>query len=169
MRRVLGWLRRPVLEIARRGQPRYLTRWTLAPRRWLAGFAAVMLHLFHRGDLEPYDHDHPWGFVTVILAGGYWEVTERGRVWYGPGSVLFRPARWRHRVSLPEGKTCWTLVVAFRKVRRWGFVCPGRGWIHWREHEANEAAGLTGCGEEGGPALGAAAHLLERGPGGAQA
>ena len=33
----------------------------------------------------------------------------------------------------------------------WGFHCPDRGWIPWREHEANQAAGRSGCGEEGTP------------------
>lgn len=136
-------------DIQRRGFPEYLTRWTLLGRLKSAGGTGprLLLHLFHRGDVEPYFHDHPWPFVSVILAGGYWEHTAAGRRWYGPLRVLVRPALWRHRVELPPGRKCWTLVLAGWRCRPWGFICPeGKGWIHWREHAVNEARGGAGCG-----------------------
>lgn len=79
-------------------------------------------------------HDHPWPFVSVILAGGYYEVTPaKGwkdgegptqRRWYGPGRVLTRPAEWIHRVEIPPGRDAWTLILRGRKERSWGFWCP---------------------------------------------
>ena len=30
-------------------------------------------------------HNHPCPYMTVILRGGYWETTEAGRYWRGPG------------------------------------------------------------------------------------
>jgi hypothetical protein len=147
VRWLLALLGREVFEIGRLGDT-YLTRWTLLGRR-LVGGGKLFLHLFHRGDAEPYPHDHPWGFWSLILAGGYWEVTADGkRKWYGPGRLLRRPADWQHRVELPQGRKCWTLVWTGPKVRGWGFICRKRGWIPWREHERNQAAGLPGCGEE---------------------
>lgn len=137
----------------------YLTRWVLWGKREGSG-RKVFLHLFHRGDAEPYLHDHPWPFTSIILWGGYWEYTptppdevpgvgpQTGR-WYGPGSILRRPAEWKHRVELPAGKRCWTLVFIGLKVRSWGFWCPVKGWIPWREHAANIDAGKPGCGDEG--------------------
>ena len=138
----------------------YLTRWTLLGRRH-AGGGKVFLHHFHRGDAEPYNHDHPWPFWSLILWGGYWEwtplregdpvadietLTEKA-VWYGLGRLLRRPAEWQHRVELPRGRKAWTLVWTGPKSRSWGFICPGRGWIPWREHEANQLAGKAGCGD----------------------
>lgn len=153
MRRLIEWLLDRFgcerFEIGRKGLPVYLTRWTLLGQRFGdAGKGKVFLHLFHRGDSEPYFHDHPWPFWSLILAGGYWEHTERGRRWYGPGSLLRRPAEWRHRVELPPGRVCWTLVWTGPKVRGWGFWCPRIGFIPWRQHAVNEASGLPGCGEE---------------------
>ena len=184
MERFVTWLMeklgRERFEIGRRGLDRYLTRWTLWGKRANAdGKGKVFLHLFHRGDAEPYNHDHPWPFWSLILWGGYWEVTEctapaevrdalqagelvpqswedgvmilrkpvYRRKWYGPFRLLRRPAEWRHRAELPEGKRCWTLIWTGPKIRSWGFWCPQRGWINWREHEKNQEAGQPGCGE----------------------
>jgi hypothetical protein len=62
------------------------------------------------------------------------------RTWYGPLSFLKRSAKWQHRVELPEGRRCWTIIWTSAKVRDWGFICPERGWISHPEHEDK------GCG-----------------------
>lgn len=141
---LLSLLRRERFDIGRPGLPDYLTRWTLLGKRY-GGSRRVFLHWFHRGDEEPYFHDHPWAFVSVILWGGYYEETPTGRHWYGPGSVLVRPAEWRHRVVLHEGRQAWTLVLSGPKTRGWGFWCDS-GWIPWKSHAANIDAGQPGCG-----------------------
>lgn len=163
MLRIVSWLmrllRREEWEIGRKGLPRYLTRWTLFGSRFAhEPRHNVFLHCFHRGDAEPYFHDHPWPFWTLILWGGYWEYTpsspdeapaagpQVGR-WYGPLRLLRRPAEWRHRVELPEGRRCWTLIWCGPKVRSWGFWCPRTGYLPWREHQANQDAGGDGCPE----------------------
>lgn len=151
LERLLRWalakLGRECFDIGRKGLGKYLTRWTLWGKRF-EGSHRLFLHLFHRGDAEPYNHNHPWAFWSLILWGGYWEVTADGRRrWYGPGSLLKRPAKWEHRVVLPAGAKCLTLVWTGPKEQTWGFICPGRGWIPWRQHEANQAAGMAGCGE----------------------
>lgn len=62
------------------------------------------------------------------------------RTWYGPGSILWRPAPSIHRLELPEptrsplnvpeDNTAWTLVFTGPKRREWGFhtIC---GFIPW--------------------------------------
>lgn len=153
---LLRLLCRERFEIGRKGVDRYLTRWTLWGKRFGAGHK-WFLHLFHRGDVETYPHSHPWFFWSLILWGGYWELTSADsanpagptvRTWYGPGRLLKRPATWKHRVELPEGKTCWTLLWCGNKVQSWGFFCPNKGFIPWRVHQQNQDAGLAGCGEE---------------------
>lgn len=144
--------------IARLGDP-FLTRWVLVGRRYGGSRHAVYLHRFHRSDHDNALHDHPWGFVSVILAGGYWEHTPGPggtvrRRWYGPGRVLVRPAAWRHRTEQPAGRECWTLVVRGEKVRDWAFFCldalgrlTGRA-VPWRQFIDNVEAGALGCGRE---------------------
>lgn len=133
----------------------YLTRWTLLGRRFAGDGLAVFLHRFHRSDADEM-HDHPWPFVSVILAGGYFEKTPAPgwsngsgptrTLWYGPGSVLRRPARWIHSVLIPDGADAWTLIIRGRKERSWGFWCPASGYTPWRVHLANAERTGSGCG-----------------------
>ena len=144
---LLALLRREHFEITRAGADKYLTRWTLWGKRGDNYHSKLFLHYFHRGDAENYCHDHPWAFWSLILWGGYYEVTPNGRQWYGLGSFLKRPAEWQHRVEIPEGRHAWTIVWAGPKTRLWGFICPGKGWMYWQDHEFNIENGLPGCGE----------------------
>jgi hypothetical protein len=134
-------------EIARPGDGKFLTRWMLCGKRYEGTGSRLMVHKFHRSDAEPYFHDHPFAFWSLILWGGYYEHTATGKVWCGPLSFLRRPAEWKHRVELPPGRTCWTLVWRGPRVRSWGFWCREDKWIPWREHEANVNATGTGCPE----------------------
>jgi hypothetical protein len=95
--------RPPDVVIGRQGGP-YLNRWFLVPRnRWFN----VYLHQFLRDDDDRALHDHPWWSVSIVLRGGYYDIspgpdgTEQRR-WYGPGSVIIRQATSRHRVELAE-------------------------------------------------------------------
>lgn len=157
----------------------FMVRWVL----WHSSRCRLFLHHFFRGDLDPELHSHPWDFWSLILWGGYFELTEcqsqadiasavacgelvtagqeevapgafvfrapvLRRRWYGPGSLLRRPALWYHRVDIPAGRRCWSLVWAGVKIREWDFACAdGRkipGWTFvWRSKH-----GLAGCAED---------------------
>ena len=132
----------------------YLTRWTLLGQRFVGSNSAVFLHRFHRSDADEM-HNHPWPFVSIILAGGYWEKTPAlgwrngdGPTklrWYGPGCVLRRSAKWIHSVLIPEGREAWTLVIRGPKEQSWGFFCPRVGYRPWRDHLAASLATGKGC------------------------
>lgn len=154
------WLRRllsgqPHQVIPGGDNPIYLRRWYLIPRNPLLN---VYLHQFLRDDDDRALHDHPWWFVSLILRGGYIEVSEvpggrestrcrtsvlsmRSPFWRR--CIAFRPATWRHSVALPWGKNaagecddyaprvpCWTLIVTGRRSRLWGFWCKYRADEH---------------------------------------
>jgi len=95
-------------------------------------FLGVYLHSLCRSDEDRAHHDHPWAFISIILTQGYIEHTPQGKRWHGPGSILYRPAKWQHRLELQ--KPAWTLVFRFRRVREWGFHCTA-GWIPWQEFD----------------------------------
>jgi hypothetical protein len=115
--------------------PGYMNRWWLIP---YGRGPAVRIHEILRSDLprspdRPTDfHDHPWPYLTIILRGGYTEVTPvydrsglylgEKRKWYKPGSVLFRRARSWHYLETPEGQTATTLFITFGYARKWGFL-----------------------------------------------
>lgn len=98
----------------------------------------VYVHHLLRSDEERALHDHPWPFVSIVLRGGYAEIHDQTldkrpvRVWHKPGSVLVRPAEWRHRFKVY--RPAWTLVLVGRRVRRWGFHLP-TGWCWWRRYD----------------------------------
>ena len=115
-------------DIGRPSAGTYLTRWTLWGSRFEGTGEALFLHRFHRSDDDDALHDHPWGYRSVVLWGGYYEWTadRLGKVrrrWYGPGRVLTRKADHRHRVELPAGRDCWTLVFRGAKSKSWSFFC----------------------------------------------
>ena len=88
-----------------------------------------------------------------MLAGSYIEHTIRAggihvRREYGPGSLRLRLAATAHRLEVPVTRWCWTLVITGPRFRSWGFHCPERGWVHWREFTDPATGGSTvgrGC------------------------
>jgi hypothetical protein len=139
----LRWLKRlasghPHQIIGSEGNP-YMLRWYVIPRNPLLN---VYVHKFIRSDDDRALHDHPWWFVSLILRGGYVEISEnierkttvlcrtsvfdvRSPFWRR--AVAYRPAIYRHRVALPVEngieQSCWTLIVTGPKRRSWGFWC----------------------------------------------
>lgn len=102
----------------------------------------VALHRFTGSD-HGSPHDHPWGFRTHILSGGYVEEVFHvapDRTWQS--EITHREAGSNHQVSaahihrivdLPTGE-CWTLVQAGpneRETRFWRFTkrrAVSRAW-----------------------------------------
>lgn len=104
-------------------------------RRWKAEFGrlfSVRLHHWVGGDPEPYQHAHPWNFLTFVLWGGYDDVAEGRPVDRVRGPcVRYRPMTWRHSVINVRPRT-WSIVITGRVLGRWRF------WMHNREVEQEE-------------------------------
>jgi hypothetical protein len=92
-------------------------RWTLLRTRWFT----LCLHYLDAPNWHPQCHDHPWWFVAIILAGGYWENAYGKTRWRGPLSFLYRPAWWSHNVATPRRQPNWSLIITGPKAREWGF------------------------------------------------
>ena len=62
------------------------------------------------------------------------------------------PSDHAHRIELTADATgplfpgCWTLFLFGPTVREWGFHCPQRGWVHWRDFTAPGKPGEIGPG-----------------------
>jgi hypothetical protein len=116
-------------------------RWTLINTR----FGKLLLHHFLPNADDRAEHDHPSSFFTLVLAGGYSDLSPEGVDRMRPGSLRFRPAEHRHKTKVgPKG--CWTLVLMGPKRRAWGFWKEGRWWP-WREHERRFGFGMR-CPED---------------------
>lgn len=152
--------------------PGYMRRWWVF-RFWETGrvvhrsgavsiysLLSARIHHILRSDMDRALHDHPWWYITIILKGGYYEVTPVDgprprramkfntmrsgelksyyRKWYGPGSIRFARAKQQHRLEIPKGATAWTLFIHGPKCREWGYQVPAKGWVHNEEYEANQ-------------------------------
>ena len=102
----------------------------------------VFLHKFLKSDPDDV-HDHPWGYFTLILKGGYYEwipvFGEDGKKigemakWRGPGHFRFCSANSFHRIELDPSVTCWTLFMPGPQQRDWGFLTR-QGWIQHEQY-----------------------------------
>jgi len=104
----------------------------------------IFIHKFLKSDPDDL-HNHPWGYFTLIICGGYWEYmyedgpsyactpdgvpipagdTERKIIkkWRAPGFYQSVPANHTHRIELdPTKPNCWTLFIPRLRVQQWGF------------------------------------------------
>lgn len=104
--------------------------------RWVLDFGlfSIRLHKWLANDDARAYHDHPYWFITLVLWGGYDDVSPTAigyQTWkhhvdtLGIGSVRYRPAQHRHVVSLRKTPT-WTLLLTGRPLRRWSFYRHGQ-------------------------------------------
>lgn len=99
-------------------------------RRWrfsAGSLFSIRLHHWVKGDPEPYQHAHPWNFLTIVLSGGYEDVGEGRETDYVRAPTLrYRRLDWRHSVINVLPGT-WTIVITGRILSKWRF------WMHGRE------------------------------------
>jgi hypothetical protein len=119
----------------------YITRLHVLKTPWFA----ICLHWLNTPDPEPYDHDHPVSFLSLILRGWYRE--QRSGYWGKTGIVKHR---WFNFIDATEGfahsivevapKTL-TLCFMGPKTREWGYHLPG-GWMYWKTYNDLKRQGI---------------------------
>lgn len=128
--------------ISREDSVPYLVRYSIFSCRWFA----VKVHNILISD-DACLHDHPWAFITFILKGSYTEETQgyildenaerlimhtHKQKLYKRFSLLYRPMYHIHRLIV--NKPVWTLVITFKKKKRWGFFTP-KGWVEHMDYK----------------------------------
>jgi len=105
----------------------YLRRLYVLRTPWFG----LLVNDIRKPDSDRWMHDHPWGFLSLLLRGSYREETPSGS----------RMVRWvnlkratdLHRIV--HVSRAMTLVLTTRKKRTWGFLTD-HGWVGWREYLA---------------------------------
>lgn len=149
----------------------YITRLHLIKTPWFA----VCLHWLNKPDPEPYLHDHPVSFLSIILRGWYCEerwnpelgLHATNNKWY---NLVKASPDDRHSITW-VGRNTLTLCFMGPKTREWGYhvpdseglewapyKAPGTNWVYWKDYEAKRnrenGQGLAGVRrgdeEEGG-------------------
>lgn len=117
----------------------YITRLHMLKTPWFA----ICLHWINGPDPEPYLHDHPVSFLSLILRGGYTEKRASGN-----DPITLRTHRWfnwvpgtsnnRHTIIAVLPNTL-TLALMGPKTREWGFHDGGK-WIFWKDYYTAQRA-----------------------------
>lgn len=108
------------------GSP-YLTRYFLFRSPWLN----VFIHRIHKADADRHMHNHPWPWSwSLILRGGYLERRlglggEEYTRFHCPGQRNVLTTAAYHIIDSVRPNT-WTLFVAGRYAKRWGFLVDGK-------------------------------------------
>jgi hypothetical protein len=123
----------------------YQERWWAQPCEEGQPLSMRVHHLL-RSDTDAALHCHPWPNISVVMSGGYWDITPLSqdqhpsldaasfkRVWCGPGAIVSRKATDRHRIEILDGSEAWSLFIMGAWERDWGFWLP-TGWVYWRDY-----------------------------------
>lgn len=108
----------------------------------------IYVHRWLRSDPDEL-HDHPWDSCSLVLTGGYYEVTREGRFWRQPGDVTFRRAEDRHRIEIDIERAVHpvSLFITGPERRDWGFWLPrgdgGEDFVIGREYRQGPSKEIT--------------------------
>ena len=110
-----------------------MDRWHILKTRWFS----VYLHVIKRSDDDRALHDYPSWNLSLLLSGGYTEITSHdGSVYLDRtvGDVVFRSAVTPHRLVVSDSYGAVTLWLRGPKIREWGFWPDmGQRWVPWFE------------------------------------
>ena len=71
----------------------------------------ILIHEMLDDDHGDGVHNHLCPYITIILRGGYWETTNKGTFWRGPGYIGFRKNTDKHSLKLKDNKPAWTIML----------------------------------------------------------
>lgn len=108
-----------VREIISQAGVLHFQRWRIFYTSWFA----LYIHRIYQADRDDHLHSHPWNFVSLILSGGYDELTDERR-WYPAGSFIYHKHSDFHKI-IELDKPTTTLVFTWGKRKPWGFLVDG--------------------------------------------
>lgn len=108
-------------------------------------FGAIDIHWINAPDAEPYLHDHPVTFLSIILRGWYRETRSKKQ-----GVYKSHLRRWfnfiraskddRHCIVRVASGGALTVCFMGPKQREWGFHIDGT-WVHWKAYYTLQRGG----------------------------
>ncbi len=144
---ILAWIltklgrRRIIYDHIVRSDPYLLRHYIFGARFWFGGnrqFLPIPANQAHRrpknhkrlmislhnilksdGDTQ---HSHPATYFALVLTGGYFEHTQTGKHWRGPGSFRIRCLDSFHRIEVPHDRPVYTLFIMFKRQSDWFFL-----------------------------------------------
>lgn len=122
--------------------------WKYKNKKWVFRFPiSIRVHYTYKPDADPYVHDHPWDWRTIVLENYYIEEDSQGKKHYRvKGDTAARSAFDPHRITKVSAHgPVITLFIMYRwKNDDWGFYVgnPARK-IPYRDYESINNRGDT--------------------------
>lgn len=94
----------------------------------------IRIHYIKRADITPFQHSHPFHYISVILSGGYTEQVGDKVLSHVRGGVIIRTACTSHKIVkvLPNTKTLF--ITWSTKDNKWQFsheMPPNAEWVDY--------------------------------------
>ena len=86
---------------------------------------SIRVHVWYRSDDKRFMHNHAFNFITIVLKGGYVDVSDETHDRMAIGSIRYRNANHTHFVGWPSPNTI-TLLFCGKKKQNWGFLVNNR-------------------------------------------
>lgn len=122
-----------VKEIRSKTGELHFKRFAIIETRWFA----VYIHKIYKADKDPFVHNHPWNFFSIVLWGGYYEDTQ----WGSGGARDVFNINWGNRKYFHKiAAIIWpttTLFCTFGKKKPWGFL-TNQGYVDSEEYIKNK-------------------------------
>lgn len=134
-----GWVLWKVMDIPDASDPEfvYLRRLVIVKTPW----AALYLHRIYSTDGDRHLHNHPFGFLSAVLGGGYVEARLGKRDRRRRRFSIARMGRSDfHSIRLLQAVPTTTLVLCGPNSKEWGFMVDG---AYVPQAEYRESAGLV--------------------------
>ena len=71
----------------------------------------ILIHRMLDNDHGDGVHNHMCSYITIIIKGGYWETSLKGKIWRKAGYIGFRSADNLHRVDLKTNTETMTIFI----------------------------------------------------------
>jgi len=114
----------------------HFQRWRILSTPWFG----IFIHIIYKADEDAHMHDHPWNYISIVLAGFF---TERVPDKKNPGKYedrivgsvtsVKRKAEDFHRIQAIHSKRIVTLFFIGRRRRDWGYKTAS-GWMQHEEY-----------------------------------
>ena len=107
----------------------YLERFTLLK----IGRLHIQIHNILSKDVTPFQHTHPYSYISIILSGGYVEKVRETFLTHYKGGIIFRKSTTPHRITsvLPGTKTLF--ITWITKDKLWRFQAFGDTSKEWED------------------------------------
>lgn len=113
-----------VKEIKSKEGELHFKRFAIIECNWFS----IYIHTIYKEDEDEHYHDHPWNYASIILYGGFMELTKGSWRILTIGSISIQSAERVHKIAYLYSDKVTSLFFTGPRKREWGYKVKGE-WI----------------------------------------